>query len=695
MLNLRLGQRLCVAPLREVQGLLSSGIVPPFVEIRRIMGKKKNPPGTQAFVEQNQVPFKNVDSCEESVKDESAAVSVHPPFSIPISELIHEMRLRNGLRHHDARRYRDYCTRRLRRIRGKLHYKHGRGRYIQRPFPLDITDVRYLHLLLLAAERCWAFSFHIKTILESSQATRYRIPHLRHFGRRRLRKAILYAKQLLEVCQRHADKFSVLEAKAYRSLLSGTLATDQRQWAFAAEELLLAKQYYMQLERIAAGTQSRMAAVNAQLTAVETQLRTVSYYLARQGMDVKAFLRTEPEMLEDAVATEHPVSDTEEPTELLWRGVRVTVLQSLISSSEYRSIERSVEEHLTPCVARTLADGKEAPRPVVWTELLDTFSQVQKTVEKSSTLIRESLLDATEEGSAQRDQTQLFVLESMIRDWTKLLAIELHLCLFHVILKTYSCNGFPHDQGTQSASNLCNASAYAPSLVVALADVTLQLLGNLETDISGTWPPPSLEAAIRMVQPVLLERLALWTRSVRDVRAMALCLVLQASGKHRDSYVLMEHLVGRRREYHTQGDVDDFKFPDSPFWRHSAFARVAERLVNVDALLSRCLPLLELHASASLIVASPSAFSCESKTVAPSYSTQYTIGAVQELAAQLSRELPDVDVPSLEPVPMKPIFFDLASTYLEAPDLLSLCGEKRGEATTSGLVGRLTSWWRR
>lgn len=71
------------------------------------------------------------------------------------------------------------------------------------------------------------------------------------------------------MCQRHGDKVSVLEAKAYRAWLSGSLATERRQLTSAAEDLMTAKQYYMQLERLASGERIRVAAIAAQVQCSE------------------------------------------------------------------------------------------------------------------------------------------------------------------------------------------------------------------------------------------------------------------------------------------------------------------------------------------------------------------------------------------------------------------------------------------
>lgn len=52
--------------------------------------------------------------------------------------------MQNGLRHRDYQRYRQYCARRLRRIRKSANFLHGKGKtFLKRPIEPEVsTDVR-------------------------------------------------------------------------------------------------------------------------------------------------------------------------------------------------------------------------------------------------------------------------------------------------------------------------------------------------------------------------------------------------------------------------------------------------------------------------------------------------------------------------------------------------------------------------
>lgn len=110
-----------------------------------------------------------------------------------------------------------YCTRRLRRIRKSLGFTQGhRHRYHKRELKKEsITEVRFLYLPLVCAERAWALGMELKQ--ESHTEPRKRFHLLR-----RLNKAAKYANELLhlsEGCGR-CDARTRLEAEVCMSVWS-------------------------------------------------------------------------------------------------------------------------------------------------------------------------------------------------------------------------------------------------------------------------------------------------------------------------------------------------------------------------------------------------------------------------------------------------------------------------------------------
>jgi hypothetical protein len=79
-----------------------------------------------------------------------------------VLETVKAAQLQNGLRHRDFQRYRQYCTRRLRRIRKSMKFMHGKGKlYINKKVDAETaTEARYC-----SKERSY-FDYHIQYVYD-------------------------------------------------------------------------------------------------------------------------------------------------------------------------------------------------------------------------------------------------------------------------------------------------------------------------------------------------------------------------------------------------------------------------------------------------------------------------------------------------------------------------------------------------
>ena len=68
-----------------------------------------------------------------------------PEVSLEIFNVIKSSHAQHGLRHGDYVRYRQYCSRRLHRVRKGVGFLHGKGRYAKRVMePRSVRDGRFL-----------------------------------------------------------------------------------------------------------------------------------------------------------------------------------------------------------------------------------------------------------------------------------------------------------------------------------------------------------------------------------------------------------------------------------------------------------------------------------------------------------------------------------------------------------------------
>ncbi|KAG6410646.1 hypothetical protein SASPL_128711 [Salvia splendens] len=173
----------------------------------------------------------------------------NPKFSINgaslsfLLQLLKSAQMQHGLRFGDYARYRRYCTARLRRLYKSLKFTHGRGKYTKRAISSStVTEVRFLHLVLYAAERAWSHAMEKKTLPDGPNA-RQRIYLIG-----RLRKAVKWATQFQELCAIKGDSRTSLEAEAYASYMKGSLLFEQDEhWDIALKCFKSARAVYEEL----------------------------------------------------------------------------------------------------------------------------------------------------------------------------------------------------------------------------------------------------------------------------------------------------------------------------------------------------------------------------------------------------------------------------------------------------------------
>lgn len=111
---------------------------------------------------------------EPEEEDLEAILAAMPQLNLDIFDLVKSSRAQHGLRHGDYLRYRQYCARRLHRLRKTLKLTQGKGRFVKRPIePRMVAEGKHLLIPLFASERAWSYAMQLKR--ESSHV---RSPHL-------------------------------------------------------------------------------------------------------------------------------------------------------------------------------------------------------------------------------------------------------------------------------------------------------------------------------------------------------------------------------------------------------------------------------------------------------------------------------------------------------------------------------------
>lgn len=164
-------------------------------------------------------------------------------YTLEVLQMIREAQQTHGLRHGDFQRYSQYCARRIRRIRKSLHFPQGtRNKVVPKKVTVELlNDVRYLYLPLMDAERSWAYAMQLKEESNTEPRKRY---HLKS----KLKKAVQYADNLATLCNSEkCDARTQLEAQAYLAWMKGNLNFEQEHWKVAIELYTQAKTIYEKL----------------------------------------------------------------------------------------------------------------------------------------------------------------------------------------------------------------------------------------------------------------------------------------------------------------------------------------------------------------------------------------------------------------------------------------------------------------
>ncbi|KAK2075844.1 hypothetical protein QBZ16_001585 [Prototheca wickerhamii] len=225
-------------------------------------------------------------------------------YSLPILTAIHEAQNLHGLKHHEYSRYRQYCSRRLRRIYKKTKFLHGRTKYIKKSLTGEaVTDERHVHIPLVSAERAWAHAMDLKN--EADSVPDAAAPMRAHL-KRRLSKAAAHARDLLALAQARCDARTALEARAYADVMTGRAALE-------AERYL--------------GGAPQQAACRALLEEVEPALRYCAHRSggASEGAASDADLSARLAALGFAEAREAEAAV--EPVTFCWRRLETTVAE--------------------------------------------------------------------------------------------------------------------------------------------------------------------------------------------------------------------------------------------------------------------------------------------------------------------------------------------------------------------------------
>ncbi|KAM6939697.1 signal recognition particle subunit SRP68 [Xenentodon cancila] len=218
---------------------------------------------------QNEAKVSPADENKENVPDGG--------LGLEILQVIKESQQQHGLRHGDYQRYRGYCSRRLRRLRKTLGFKMGnRHKFVGKKVTVEmLTDSRHLLLVLMEAERAWSYAMQLKQEANTEPRKRF---HLLA----RLRKAAKHSERLEKLCESpRVDAKTKLEAQAYTAYLTGMVEFELQEWKLAMEAFNKCKTIY---EKLASAFTEELAVLYRQrVDEISPNIRYCAYNIGDQN----------------------------------------------------------------------------------------------------------------------------------------------------------------------------------------------------------------------------------------------------------------------------------------------------------------------------------------------------------------------------------------------------------------------------
>ncbi|KAI1896734.1 hypothetical protein AGOR_G00097850 [Albula goreensis] len=209
--------------------------------------------------------------------DENKENSTDEGLGLEILQIIKDSQQQHGLRHGDYQRYRGYCSRRLRRLRKTLGFKMGnRHKFTGKKVTVEmLSDNRYLLLVLMEAERAWSYAMQLKQEANTEPRKRF---HLLS----RLRKAAKHGEHLERLCESpRVDAKTKLEAQAYTSYLTGMVQFELQQWKAAMEAFNKCKTIYEKLA--SAFTEEQAVLYHQRVEEISPNIRYCAYNIGDQN----------------------------------------------------------------------------------------------------------------------------------------------------------------------------------------------------------------------------------------------------------------------------------------------------------------------------------------------------------------------------------------------------------------------------
>jgi len=274
----------------------------------------------------NDLEQPEVEKPEELEDANEELLKVGDKFNVEVCNIIYQAQQEHGLKHDNYQRYREYCTRRLKRLRKVLNFKMGDKRKVN---PKKVTednfnDPRFVMLLVMSSERAWSHAMELKNDPRENKDRSKKFHMIK-----RLRRAVKYANEVYELCKesKKVNARTKLETQAYCAYINGVFGFEfykKEELAKALVHFTSAKTIYTKLHENLTTSEDRLPYKNMLDKNIKPSLKYCEYTSGKVGVEELLQYQDQLPQIEQLVS-EAKTINPDEFREILWRDENETI----------------------------------------------------------------------------------------------------------------------------------------------------------------------------------------------------------------------------------------------------------------------------------------------------------------------------------------------------------------------------------
>ncbi|XP_064623937.1 signal recognition particle subunit SRP68-like [Lineus longissimus] len=566
-------------------------------------------------------------------------------FAVEVLHMVREAQQQHGLRHGDYQRYRSYCTRRLRRIRKSLHFPQG-SKYKVQPKKITeemLTDVKYLFLPLVSAERAWSYAMQLKSEANTEPRKRFHLSA-------RLRKAVGFAEEFAKLCESNkVDARTKLEAQAYFSWMKATLLFELENWSSSIEFFTKAKTIYEKLA--SAFTEDIQALYHQRVEEIAPNIRYCAYNIGDETAINDLMQMRLKSGKEDMLTTkiDELLSQTREKqtstlSEVTWRGHVIPVKNEAV-----RAFLLSVQASDKELAATEDVDSKVSIYGSLLNECIDALQSLR------DELKNDPIFKATQRGQkAEGKISKVQLLHTYVTYLRQTKTIDRNL----LMVESLKVQLGKVQEGKKMVK---------PQDIARLYDIIIQNLADIPNLVG-------LEDDV-----TILAETETQMECYKAFRCFYIAQTYASAKKWAEALALYEQVL-----IYAKGAVAGYKKITGNHFRNpkSEIESLQTLIKDVDGLKYSC------HA-ASILDLEDTTDQMAAVAIKPK---KPLVDRLDDFVddATLTGKKPNLVPfpPDFEPVQCKPLFFDLALNHVEFPSLDDRMEQKKA----SGITGMVKGW---